>query len=261
MTTTLKKGRGIFLSRSWIILFSFIAMLFLFTACSGNKEESKSEESAQTSGQDSDSLEVPEPDLSGIPDVVAKINDKEITKEEFELTYEQQFQQAVMQSQLTGQEVNQDELKEQIVEMMVGQQLLIQEADKRISEAPEEDVNKTLDILLEQAQVDDEEKLFAMFEDQGMDKDVVMKEIEQQVKVEHLITNESGDIEPTEEELKESYESLKMQHAQMDSEEEPPAFDDVKEALKDQLKGQKEIETAETLIEKLREDAEIKVYL
>src|SRR5918994_1689378 len=44
-----------------------------------------------------------EPDLEGIPDVVAEVNGEEVTKEEFTPIYEAAFQQAAMQAQMSGE--------------------------------------------------------------------------------------------------------------------------------------------------------------
>lgn len=251
--------------RSFIVLFVLISTLVLFTACSGKddtkKEGKDGEKSTETSGLDGDLEEVPEPDLKGIPDIVAEINGEEVTKEEFEMTYEQNFQQVAMQSQLTGEEVDQDEFKTEIANSLVDQKLLLQEANKQVGEVSEKDIDATIDILLEQAQIEDKEELFTMLKEQGMEKEQAMEEIETQVKIEKLLESESGDIEPTEEELKESYNSLKEQQSEMGGEEEFPPYEDIKPELKDQVKGQKELEVAEKLIEKLREDAEIKIHI
>jgi len=234
-----------------------ITTMFVLAAC-GNEDETDegSEENAEET-----SIDLPEPDLEGIPDTVAEINGTEITKEEFEDMYEQQFQQVAMQSQLSGQEVDQDELKEQIAEGMIGQELLTQEANNRISDVSDDDINSTVDELVEQNGMETKDELIAAFEEQGMDEEELMSLIETQVKIDQLIVEESGDIEPTDEEAEEAYEMMKAQQEEMGTEEELPSFDEIKPDLKEQLKQQKEIEVTQTLVEKLRNDADVTIYL
>ncbi|WP_216829746.1 SurA N-terminal domain-containing protein [Alkalihalobacterium elongatum] len=206
--------------------------------------------------------EVPEPDLEGIPDVVAEVNGQEISKEEFEATYVGQFTQAAMQSQMFGQELNQDELKQQIIESLVGQELLIQEAKKAGFEATEEDVSKTLDEIVAQYGLGSKEEFMTAIEEQGMDETEVISQLETQVKVDKLIARETGDIDPSEQELKEFYEQILAQQAQMGADEsEIPSFEDIKNELKEQMKVQKQNEAAQVLVGKLREEADVTIHI
>lgn len=249
---------GKILRKTWTMMLTFILIILVLAAC-GNGDTSD-EGSEKNDGQEA-SLELPEPDLEGIPDIVAEINGEEITKEEFESMYEQQFQQAAMQSQLSGQEVDQDQLKEQTAEGMVNQRLLTQEANNRIAEVLEEDVNNTLDEVVKQNGMETKEELLAALEEQGMKEKEVMELIETQVKIDQLIAEESGNMEPTDDEVKEAYDNMKAQQEEMGNDEEFPAFDEIEPDLKEQVKQQKEMEATETLVEKLRKDADVTIYL
>lgn len=237
-------------------MLSLIMSVLLLAACGSgdNKEEG-------SSGQEDVELDMPEADLEGIPDTVAEINGEKITKEEFSLSYEQQFQQAAMQSQMTGEEVDQDQIKLQVAEGMIGQQLLKQEANKRFTDVSEADTDKLIDELVEQNQLENRDEFFAAFEEQGTDKEELLTLIEAQVKIDQLIAEESGDVEPTDEELKEVYEAMKAQQEEMDAEEEIPSFDEMKPDLVEQVKYQKESEVVQTLVEKLREEGEVTIHL
>jgi len=239
-------------------MLSFMITIFALAAC-GNEDET--DEGAGENDGEEVNLDLPDPDLEGIPDIVAEINGEEITKEEFETMYEQQFQQAAMQAQLAGQEVDQDELKEQTAEGMVGQELLIQEANDRISDVSEEDVNKAVDEVVEQNGMETKEELLQAFEEQGMEEKELMSLIETEVKIDQLIAEESGDIEPTDQEAEEAYDRMKAEQEEMGSEEELPDFDEIKSDLKEQLKQQKEAEAVQTLVEKLRKDADVTIHL
>lgn len=244
------------MKKTWTIMLTFILTMLLLAAC-GNEDKAKED---IESGQDAE-LELPEPDLEGIPDVVAEINGEEITKDEFESMYTQQFQQAAMQSQLSGQEVDENQLKEQIAEGMVGQRLLTQEANNRIAEVSEEDINETVDLVVQQNGLETKEELLDQLKEQGMKEQEVMSLIETQVKIDQLLAEESGDLNPTEEEVKEAYEAIKAQQKEMGSKEDIPAYDEIKANLKEQVIQQKQMEVTETLIEKLRKDADVTIYL
>ncbi|WP_020006935.1 SurA N-terminal domain-containing protein [Salinicoccus albus] len=233
---------------------------------SGGSEESQSGQSGsgEQSGDGGQSgsgeqAQMPEPDLEGVPDVVAEVNGEEVTKEEFEQTYTGQFQQVAMQQQMSGEEVDQDQLKQQVAEGMVDQELLIQESNNRDISAPEEDVNAAIDQMVEQNGMESQDDFFAALEEQGMSEDEAMSQLETQVKVDQLIAEEAGDIEPTEEELQEAYDQAKEQQEQMGGDQEMPSFEEMKPDLEEQVKSQKESEAAQTLASELRDNSDVTV--
>ncbi len=226
-----------------------------------NSEASEDNEASQDGEETAEQPEMPEPDLEDIPDVVAEVNEEEILKEEFETNYKGQFMQAVQQSQMTGKEVDQDQLKVQIAENMVGTELLVQEAENEGYDSSEEEVNETLDEIVAQNGLESNDDFFSALEEQGTGEEEVMSQIEMQVKVDQLIESVSGDIEPTEEELKEAYEQVKAQQEQMGEDAEVPSFEEVKPDLKEQLIMQKQGEETQKLIEKLREEADVTINL
>jgi len=271
------------LNKKWLLSLILVVSVSLLAACGGddNNEESETQkeettgDNAEGDNAEGDNAEGGnaaggegkqelEPELEGIPDVVAEVNGEEISKKEFVSTYEGQLQQAAMQSQMSGQEVDQDQLKKQIAEGMIGQKLLIQEADNRGFDATEEEINETMNELVEQNGLESKEEFMAALEQQGMNKEEVMSQVETQIKVNQLISDEYGDMEPTEEELKEAYEQMKAQQEQMGQEgkdSEMPAFDEVKSKIEAQVKSQKESEASQKLVQKLREEADVTINL
>ncbi|RSL31895.1 peptidylprolyl isomerase [Salibacterium salarium] len=229
-------------------------------------EGSSNSESDSNSGENAGQAEMPEPDVEDIPDVVAEVNGEEISGEEFKTSYEGQFQQAAMQSQMTGEEVDQDQLKQQLAESMVGTELLMQEADNREIEAAQEDIDSTLDDLVSQNDLESKDELISTLEEQqGMSEEEIMSQVETQVKVDQLIAEEAGDTEPTEEELQEAYEQVKTQQEQMGGQNgedtEVPSFEEMKPDLKEQVISQKEADASQTLVENLRESADVTINL
>jgi|SRR5690625_2409892 len=245
------------MKKKWILMIFSILIIVALAACN-DKDNEKGSPNENTNEV------VPEADLEGIPNVVIEINGEEVTKDEFSNMYEQQFQQQVMQAQMTGQDMNdidQDQLKNQTAEIIIGQNLLIQEANNRVKDVSDTDINNTIDELLEQTGIETKDDLLAIFQEQGMDEKEFNSQIEIQVKVDQLIAEISGDIEPTEEETKEAYETIKAQQGEVNSEEEFPEYDDIKADLIEQLKEQKKAEETESFVETLRKDADVIIHL
>lgn len=263
--------------KKWLSSLTIIGTLIFLGACNNDEaaeedtskeenteevakqEEGAAEEGAAAEGQEQ--AEAPEPDLEGIPDVVAEVNGTEIDKASFEEAYQAQFQQAAMMSQMSGEELNQDDLKKQVADGLVNQELLIQEADNRELGANDDEKNEMITELTESNGMESEDDLYAAFEEQGMDKDQVMEQVELQIKVDKLIAEETGEVKPSEDELQELYDQQVKQLEQMETEEEPPSFDEMKPQLEKQVVSQKEGEAAQGLVEKLKEDAEVEVHV
>ncbi|MYL50586.1 peptidylprolyl isomerase [Halobacillus litoralis] len=254
------------LNKKWLLSLLFVAFVSLLAACgndeegaSDNKEQEKQEETEQA--ESGEQPEAPKPDLEGVPEVVASVNGTEIKKEEFETTYKGQFQQAAMQSQMTGQELDQDQLKKQVAESLVGQELLMQEADNREFTASEKEVNQTLEELAKQQQVGSADEFLAALEEQGMSEKEVKSQVKTQVKIDKLIAEEAGDVKPSEEEIKEAYDKMKEQQEKMDTEQEVPSYEEAKPTIEQQLTRQKEGQATQKLVDSLREEAEVTVNL
>ncbi|MGV2620646.1 UNVERIFIED_CONTAM: SurA N-terminal domain-containing protein [Halobacillus marinus] len=248
------------MNKKWLLALVLAAFVGLLAACGDNSESSDDKDKEK---QSSEQAEAPEPDLKNIPDVVAEVNGEKIEKKEFENTYKSQFQMAAMQAQMSGQELDQDQLKKSLAESMVGQELLIQEADNRELTASEEEINKRIDEIVEQQpQVKDKEDFMKQLKDNGgMDEKEVMSQLETQVKVDKLIAEEAGDTEPSEEEVKKAYDDMKKSQEDAETKQEVPAYEDVKPQIQQSLKQQKESEATQKIVDDLREKAEVKVNI
>ncbi|WP_257009764.1 SurA N-terminal domain-containing protein [Evansella halocellulosilytica] len=266
----------IILNKKWFLSLALVASVSVMAAC-GDADETEEENNEDAETQEEEAAddeeaaidegaeqpEMPQPDLDGIPDVVAEVNGEDISAEEFETTYLGQFDQAMMQMQMTGEEVDQEQLKQQVAESMIGQELLIQEAENRGYDASEDHINELLEELVLQNGLGSEEEFFtALEEQQGMSEEEVMSLLETQVKVDQLVESESDGIEPTEEELEEAYEQMVAEQEAIAGEDaEIPSFEDVKPEIEQQLMMQKEGEVYEILIDELRQDADVTVNL
>src|SRR5699024_6414184 len=105
-------------------------------------------------------------------------------------TYQQQFQQMAMQAQMSGQnmdERDQDELKEQTADGLVGQELHMQEANDRVSDISDDDIDETMDKVVEQNGMESKDELVQTIEKQRIDEDQITKQIETQVRIDKRI--------------------------------------------------------------------------
>lgn len=253
--------------RKWFLTIVLGGSMIALAACGGETAEETNEEAASqeevAAEQEAGSAEqpvMPEPDLEGIPEIVAEVNGEEIDKKEFESAYTGQFQQMAMQAQMSGEEVDQAQLKEQVVESLVAQELLVQETEKQKITASEEQTNTTIEELAQQNGLESTEEFLAALEEQGVSEEEVMKQVEVQVKLDQLIAQETGEINPTDEELQASYDEAQAQQKEAGGEE-LPAFEEVKPQLEEQIKMQKEGEAVQALVAQLRESADVTIHL
>lgn len=241
------------------------AALTLAACGADGEEESASGGAGQNEQQGQQSM--PEPDLEGIPDVVAEVDGEEISGDEFSENYEAQFQQLSMQSQMTGEEPDQDEIKQQALEMMVNSELLVMEAEEQGFTASEEDVDEYLSTMAEENGMDSPDALVEQFEEQGLDEERVREDVHKEVLMEQVIETIDAE-EPSEDEVKEMYdmqveqlEAMNEQAGEEGQEQEVPSFEELKPDLEEQAAQQKENEAVEAHLDDLREDADVETHL
>lgn len=243
------------------------ALLLALSACGGSDDQDAgaSSESAEESSSSPETEETgsgPQPDLADVPDVVAEVNGTEIGKAEFESAYTPQFQQMSMQSQASGEKVDEEALTKQVVDNLVNAELLVQEADARGFSASQEQTDAALEELAQQNGLKSGEEFLAALEEQGMEREAVETQVQDQVQIDQLLADEAGGSEPTTQEMRELYAQVKAQQAQAGAQgQKVPPFAEVKPQLAEQLESQEQTRVATTLLEGLREDADIEVHV
>lgn len=237
------------------------ASALVLAGCSSDEPADDAAESSETADQGTEEDAANGPDLEGIPDVVAEVDDEEITRDEFVTAYEGSYQQAAQQSQASGQEVDEDAVKEQTVETLVNTSLLVQQAEERGFESTDAEVDETLGELATSYGMGSADELLSALEEQGTEEDEVRAQVATQVKVDALLEDEAGDIEPTRAELREAYDTAVAQAEQAGGGAEIPPFEDVRPQLAEQVRTQKQSAVAEGLLTTLREDADITINL
>src|SRR5699024_8401208 len=108
---------------------------------------------------------------------------------------EQQVQHQAMQTQMSGEggDIDQDGMKEEIAEVMVGQELLTQAADKEVGEVSEDDLDDTMDEFIEQNQMEDKDDIMDALKE---DDDDIMNQLKQQAQVDKYSDQEADISEP-----------------------------------------------------------------
>ncbi|MBG6225009.1 peptidyl-prolyl cis-trans isomerase SurA [Arthrobacter sp. CAN_A2] len=259
--------KGTILGRR-LLAAAFVGSIAVLGGCGAAGDEpegaaaSSTAPAADESAAAGDAAAQPEPDLEGVPDVVAVVNGTEIKRDEFTTAYEGQFPQAVAQAQAGGQEVDQGLLKTTVADNLVSTELLRQEADKRGIEATPEARAAAIANLLETSQLGSEEELRAAFSEQGLDDAEFDSQLADQVKLDALLAEEAGDTTPSDQEIQEAYDAAKAQQEASGATATPlPPLDEVRDQIEEQLTGGKTSEAAQALIAQLRDGADITVNL
>lgn len=227
------------------------------SSASSSPSAASSSPSGKSQGQAGAEQGMPKPDLQGIPAVVATVNGQKISKGEFVQVYTSQFQQLAMQSQMSGQKLDQNGLKKQVAQSLVGSTLLTQAADKRRYSPSRADVNRTLTDLARQNGMKSGQQLMDALTKQGRKKGPIVAQVKEQAKVDHLIVEESGNLDPSTKELKQAYRQMSQQA----NGSKVPSFHKVRPQLEQQLTTQKKQQAAQTVVQQLRKKAHVAINL
>ncbi|HSJ19470.1 MAG TPA: SurA N-terminal domain-containing protein [Nocardioidaceae bacterium] len=251
--------------KNWLLGFFLALVLVGASACGGTDEDGGDTSNGAQQQQEEKQADpsAPQADLEGIPEVVAEVNGEEIPREEFVQAYEAQFQQAAMQSQTSGQEVDQDQLKKQVADSLVSTELFVQEAAERDISASDQEVDQRLKQLAAQNGLESVDAFVAALEEQGMDREEIDSQVRTQVLIERLIESEAGDVSASKQEVRAMYDELVAQQEQAGEQagQEMPPFAEVRPQLEEQVESEKKSEVAQSLLQELREDADVVVNL
>lgn len=261
------------MSKKWLLTASMAISLSVIAACggeseeeAGSDEEQEQQESAESEGQEAEQPQEPEVNLDDVPDVVAEVNGEEITKDEFETAYTTTLSMFSMQG-MNLEEQDEDgemeaELKASTAEQLVGQRLLVQEAENRDYEADSEEVDEIIDQQKEQFENDEDYQ--AALEEQGFTEDDFRAQIEESLRVEQLIDEESEGIEVSEDEIDEQIVALEEQQAaiaEQAGEDAPEAQTPERDQVEEEVLAEKENERVQELVTELRDDADVTIHL
>lgn len=252
-----------------------LAAVVTLAGCSGGSE-GEDPAAAQPGGQPAASDgggqqpggEMPEADLSDVPEVVAEVNGEEISKADFVAFYEPQFQQQAMAAQQGGQEMEEAELKTQVADQLVDNRLLVQAAEDAGIEATDEDIDAVLEEVAQQNGMESADEVITALEEQGQAEEDIREDAATQHLLDTYIAQEADIAEPSDEELKQQYEEMKTQAEEQQGatgggqeQAQIPPFEEVRDQISDQAVAEQENEVATQKVEELRESADITLHV
>ncbi len=190
------------------------------------------------------------------PSVVAAVDGNEITGQELDLQLNQYRQQYASQGvDLDAEPELLAEIQSAVLEEMVDQILLLDYAADEGVTASQEDIDAEYEVLVQQ--VGGEESLESLLNAQNMSRDMLMELIADEVVLNGLqdhVRAERG-MEVTDSQVEDAYD----QYSEMI--EDMPPLEQVRPYLRAELEHQQFMEVVPGLLETLRENAEIEVYL
>lgn len=221
-----------------LLIFSFI-FLFL-VACGNNDDQEDAKESTETNEtEEREPLEFSDEELVDEESPVLRVNGEEISGTK----YNQIYRQIKTMMYQFGQDTSDENLiKEQVMDILVDQEIVNQEAAEKGITVTEKEADEELDKVKEQAG----EQFATILEQYEMSEDEFKAQL-----VEELLTSKyvSQEIDEgiTDEEIEEYYNQMKEEN------EEIPELEEIKEDIVSLLQSEK----LQTRIEEIKENAEI----
>lgn len=242
-------------------------MAVVLVACGGNGEsESKNDDKAQTAETDQqkeqqEQMEEMQKKLEEqqVDDnkTVAKVNDKEILGSDYNIALASiQGQMQLMGQDPTSKEAA-EQAKNQTIDSLVGQTLLLQEADKKSYKVSEADVNKQMDEIKKQFKT--EKELKAALKQSGIDMKTLKTQITDDIKIKQYVEKEVPTGKITDEEIKQMYDQYAEQAKSAGQE--APKLEEVKPQIEQSLHQQKQQENLAQQVEKLKKNATIDIKI
>ncbi|WP_026583755.1 SurA N-terminal domain-containing protein [Bacillus sp. J33] len=186
---------------------------------------------------------------------VAIVNEQEILGREYNsvLTSSQMMFQQMGQDPTTKEAAEQ--IKKQTLDSLVGQTLLLQEADKKGYKASDDEVKKQLEET--KGQFKDDKEFETAMQQAGLDMDSLEDEIANNIKYTKYINGEIKPKEVTDAEIQKAYDEYAGQGGAEGQE--PPKLEEVKPQIKQQLEQQKQQELLVKHVEELKKNAKIDI--
>ncbi|MDQ0861058.1 SurA N-terminal domain-containing protein [Bacillus sp. V2I10] len=241
-------------------------MAVVLAACGGNEESKEAKNDAKNDAKTAETdqqkdqqkqmeemqkkLEAQQVDEKK---TVALVNDEKILGSD----YNSVLQSTQGQMQQMGQDPTSKEAAEQVkkqtLDSLVGQTLLLQEANKKGYKASDEDVKKQLDETRKQFKT--EKEFEAALKKSGMDMKTLEAQIADDIKFRQYIEKEVPAGEISDEEIQKTYDQYAEQGKS--SGQEVPKLAEVKPQIEQSLQQQKQQEQLAQKVEELKKNAKI----
>ncbi|ALC83560.1 MULTISPECIES: SurA N-terminal domain-containing protein [Bacillus] len=253
----------------------FIGLLaFALTACSSNAEgdkpkENKNENTAQADQQDQQKQQQDQQkqmeemqkkmEQQKIEDskTVAIVNDKELLGSDYNAVLASSQSQLQQMGQDPTSEEAAKQIKEQTINSLVGQTLLIQDADKKGYKASDDEVNKQLEESKKQYK--SEKEFNDAVKQAGLDADKLKAQFAESITFQKYVDKEIKVDEATDKEIQQYYDQISQQGNSTGQK--PPKLEEIKPKIKEQLEQQKKQEKLVTKVEELKKQSKVDIKI
>lgn len=191
---------------------------------------------------------------SGGDGVAAIVEGEEITETELDARFQQAQARAAQQGQTFQGEEQIKEVKDQILDQLVNETLLRQQAEEEGITASDSEVSSQFDQMT--GQFPDEATLNTVLEQQGLTKGDLRELIADNLVIQELVQTVIDEAEipaPSEEEIQSLYDQLSSQQENV------PPLDQVKEQIVQQLTQGEQQQVVQEFIDQLEESADVEI--
>ncbi|TWT02474.1 SurA N-terminal domain-containing protein [Planomicrobium sp. CPCC 101079] len=237
--------------------FTLAPFLLLLTlgACSDNEEAAPKEETAvETTEQQEAATEQPASsmELPANDEVAVIVNGEEIKGNVYSSVARQLESSLATQGQDTSSAETAEQVKSQAVTVIVGNKLIIQDAEKKGHKADETVLKERLEEM--KGQFENEEAMNETLKSTGYTMEELEEQLREQLVYESYVAEEIEGGKVTDKEVQEAYDGFVES-----SEQEAPAFEEMEPTIRQSLEQQKTQDAVFERIEELKKDAKIEV--
>lgn len=231
-------------------------LLLTLSACADKEEEASTEkaepETTEQSGETAPAeytLELPEKE-----EVVVIVNGEEILGKIYNSVARQLETTLAVQGQSVSDEESSDLVKEQALSVLIGNKVILQDAEEKGYKADDETVKERLEEL--KGQFETAEAMNAALKETGFTIEEMELQLREQLVYEQYVAEEIEVPKVTDEEVQTAYDGFVES-----SEAEAPSLEEMEPTIRQSLEGQKTQDAVFTQIEKLKKSADIEVKL
>lgn len=235
--------------------FTLVPFLLLLTlgACSDKEEAAPKEETAPEAAEQQDAAaEAPESklELPANDEVAVVVNGEEVKGNVYSSVARQLETSLAAQGQETSDDKVAEQVKSQTMTVIVGNKLLIQDAEKKGHKADEAVLKERLEEM--KGQFENEEMMNASLEKTGYTMEDLEDQLREQLIYESYVAKEIDGGKVSDEEVQKAYDGFVET-----SEEKAPAFEEMEPTIRQSLEQQKVQDAVFSRIEELKKDAKI----
>lgn len=188
---------------------------------------------------------------------VAIVNDEEILGSDYNTALASiQGQMQQMGQDPTSKEAA-EQVKSQAIDSLVGQTLLLQEADKKSYKVSEADIKKQLDEIKKQFKA--EKEFEAALKQSSMDMKALETQIADSIKLKQYVEKEVPAGKITDQEIQQMYDQYAEQAKSAGQE--APKLEDIKPQIEQSLQQQKQQQELAQQVEELKKNATIDIKI